>query len=360
MPGHHDTRPPGASHSTGATGAPTASGAASSGPLTLQRVGILGLGSYVPPKKLTNSDLEKMVDTSDEWIRQRTGIQERRILEKSESCSDLAIRAAQAALADAKCDPLELDLIIVGTVTGDYPFPATATLVQAALGAWNAAAFDLSAACPGFIYAASVGTQFIASRRYRRVLAIGAEALTKILDFTDRSTCVIFGDAAGAALLAPFDDCRRGEILDVDLYSRGGQPELLYLPGGGSKNPTSGETVDKHMHYLRMSGRDVYRVAVETMGDMVRKAIQKYGKDEVALVVPHQMNRRIIESVIDRLSLDPARVMVNIEQYGNTSAASVPVAFREAVDRGLAVPGKIVLLCAVGAGFTWGSITLRW
>jgi 3-oxoacyl-[acyl-carrier-protein] synthase-3 len=301
-----------------------------------------------------------MVDTSDEWIRQRTGIVERRLLTEDQATSDLAIAAAKAALADARCDPKELDLVILGTVTGDFPFPATATLVQAALGADNAAAFDVSAACPGFVFAASVGSQFLATGRCRRVLAIGAEALSRIVDFTDRSTCVIFGDAAGAVVLAPLEDAGRGEILDFHLGSRGGVPELLYMPGGGSRAPATHETVDRKLHSIRMAGREVYRFAVESMVSMVRAAIEKHGKDEIRLVIPHQMNRRIIESVIDRLALDPARVYVNIEKYGNTSAASVPVALREAIDLGMTVKGKIAVLCAVGAGFTWGSMTLRW
>ncbi len=329
-------------------------------PRGIERVGVLGVGGYVPSRKLTNQDLEKMVDTSDEWIRQRTGIVERRIMEDSEACSDLAIRAARAALEDAKCAPEEIDLIIVGTVTGDFPFPATATLVQAALGCTRAAAFDVGAACPGFIYAATIGTQFIATGKFRRVLVIGAEALSRILDYTDRSTCVIFGDAAGAVVLAPFEVTKRREIVDCAIHARGGEPELLYLPAGGSRSPASHETVDKRQHFLRMAGRDVYRFAVESMVDMVRRAIERHGKDEIGLVIPHQMNRRIIESVIERLSLDPARVVVNIDRYGNTSSASVPVALSEAAAASRPEPGKIVLLCAVGAGLTWGSITIRW
>jgi 3-oxoacyl-[acyl-carrier-protein] synthase-3 len=314
----------------------------------------------MPEDVLSNADLEKIVDTSDEWIRQRTGIMSRRIVSKSEACSHLAVRAARAALADAKCDASELDLIILGTVTGDYIFPAAATLVQAALGATNAAAFDVSAACPGFIYAAAVGSQFIATGKCRRVLVIGAETLSRIVDYTDRSTCVIFGDGAGAAVLAPFDDSRKAEMLEFSLFSKGGEPHLLYMPAGGSKLPSSHETIDGKQHCIRMAGREVYRFAVESMVTMVRRVVEKYGKEEVALVVPHQMNRRIIESVIERLDLDPKRVFINIEKYGNTSAASVPVALAEAAQAGMPVPGKIVILCAVGAGFTWGSIVLRW
>ena len=325
-----------------------------------RRVGVLGVGSYVPSKRLTNQDLEAMVDTTDAWIQQRTGIVERRVLEAGEACSDLAIRAARAALENAKLDPKELDLIVVGTVTGDHAFPATASLVQAAIGAWNAAGFDVGAACPGFIYAASIGTQFIATGRYRRVLCIGAEALTRVTDFKDRSTCVIFGDGGGAVVLAPFEDAKRGEVMEVNLAMRGGNPQLLWLPAGGSRTPASHETVENRQHYLRMAGREVYRVAVETMVGMVRDAIQKYGKDEIALVIPHQMNRRILESIIERLELDPSRVLINIEKYGNTSAASVPVALDEAMRAGRLVSGKYVVLCAVGAGFNWGSIVLRW
>ena len=326
----------------------------------IRRVGILGLGCYVPERVLSNSDLEKMVDTSDEWIRQRTGIVERRIVAEEDACSDLATRAAEAALRDAKCHAKDLDLIIVGTVSGDYVFPQTASLIQARLGAWKAAAFDVGAACPGFIYAASVGSQFIATGRYQRVLVIGVEVLSRMVDYTDRGTCVLFGDAAGAAILAPHEETKRGEFLDVALYTKGGQPELLWYPAGGSRNPTSKATIDARQHSIRMAGREVYRVAVEAMVSMVRDAIDKYGKDEIGLVIPHQMNRRILESVIDRLKLDPSRVFINIEKYGNTSAASVPVALVEAVSGGRAVPGKLVVLCAVGAGFTWGSIVLRW
>lgn len=324
------------------------------------RVGFLGFGSAVPGTILSNQELERMVDTSDEWIRQRTGIVERRILDRSKACSDIATEAARRALADAKCDPSELDLIIIGTVTGDHVFPATATIVQSNLGAWNAAAFDISAACPGFIYAASVGSQFIATGKYRRVLVIGSEVLSRLLDFTDRGTCVIFGDAAGAAVLAPYEDTKRAEILDFSLFAKGGDPQLLYMPAGGSRKPATSETVAAREHHIRMAGREVYRFAVESMVAMVKRVVDQYGKDEVALVIPHQMNRRIIESVIERVALDPARVFINIEKYGNTSAASVPVALDEAVRAGLPVKGKIVMLCAVGAGFTWGSIVMRW
>ncbi|MFN0205389.1 MAG: beta-ketoacyl-ACP synthase III [Planctomycetota bacterium] len=329
-------------------------------PMEIRKVGILGVGGFVPDRVLTNRELEKMVDTTDEWIQQRTGIVERRLVADGEACSHVATRAARAALENAKCDPLEIDLIIVGTVSGDHVFPSTATLVQANLGAWNAGAFDMSAACPGFIYAASVGAQFIATGRYRRVLVIGAEVLSRLLDFKDRSTCVIFGDAAGAAVLAPFDDTKRAEIIDFSLHAKGGQPELLYMHAGGSKFPASHETVEARQHYIRMAGREVYRFAVESMVAMVRRTVEQYGKEELALVIPHQMNRRIIESIIERVNLDPARVFINIEKYGNTSAASVPVALAEAVNQGRPVPGKLVMLCAVGAGFTWGSIVIRW
>jgi 3-oxoacyl-[acyl-carrier-protein] synthase-3 len=285
---------------------------------------------------------------------------ERRIVAEDDACSDLATRAAEAALRDAKCAASDLDLIVVGTVSGDYVFPATASLIQARLGAWKAAAFDVSAACPGFIYAASIASQFIATGRYRRVLAIGVEVLSRMVDYTDRGTCVLFGDAAGATILAPLEDAKRGEFVETSLYTKGGQPELLWYPGGGSRYPTSKATVEARQHCIRMAGREVYRVAVEAMVSMVRDAVEKYGKENIGLVIPHQMNRRILESVIDRLGLDPKRVFINIEKYGNTSAASVPVALVEAVQEGRAVPGKLVVLCAVGAGFTWGSIVLRW
>ncbi|MBI3817758.1 MAG: ketoacyl-ACP synthase III [Planctomycetes bacterium] len=323
-------------------------------------VGILGLGACMPDKVVTNHDMEKIVETSDDWIRQRTGIEQRRIALPTEACSDIAGRAAERALANANCNASELDLIIVGTVSGDHPFPATATLIQARLGAWNAAAFDISAACPGFIYATSIGSQFIATGKYRRVLVIGAEILSRLLDFKDRTTCVIFGDGAGAAVLAPFEETKKAEIVEFDLYSKGGDPQLLWMPAGGSRLPATHETVEERKHYIKMAGREVYRFAVESMVAMVRKAVDKYGKDEIALVIPHQMNRRIIESIIERVELDPARVFINIEKYGNTSAASVPVALAEAVAQGRAVPGKLVMLCAVGAGFTWGSIVIRW
>lgn len=323
-------------------------------------MGLLGVGAALPDQVVTNADLEKIVDTSDAWIRQRTGIEERRIVREGESCSDLALRAAQAALADAHCDPKELDLIILGTVTGDFVFPATATLLQGRLGAVNAAAFDISAACPGFIFAATIGTQFIATGRYRRILVIGAEALSRILDFQDRATCVIFGDGAGAAILAPFEEAQRGEIVECNLYTRGGQPELLYAPAGGSRLPASHATVDARDHYIHMAGREVYRVAIDAMTQMVSGAFDRFGRENVCLVVPHQMNRRILESVIERLHIDPSRVVINIEKYGNTSAASVPVALQEAIQQEKLVKGKYALLCAVGAGFTWGSIVLRW
>lgn len=326
----------------------------------MRKVGLLGLGACLPDRVLTNTELESMVDTSDEWIQQRTGILERRIIDSKEACSDIATRAAQRALDDAKCSASELDLIIVGTVSGDYTFPSTATLLQARLGAWNAAAFDISAACPGFIYATSIGSQFIATGKYRRVLVVGAEVLSRLLDFTDRSTCVIFGDAAGAAILAPIEEAKRAEILDFSLFAKGGDPQLLWMPAGGSRTPATPASVDGRQHYIRMAGREVYRFAVESMVAMVKRVVDQYGREELALVVPHQMNKRIIESIIERVELDPTRVFVNIEKYGNTSAASVPVALAEAAAQGRVVPGKLVLLCAVGAGFTWGSIVLRW
>ncbi len=329
-------------------------------PEPLRPVGIAGLGAAAGEDLLTNNDLEKMVDTSDEWIKTRTGIGARHITRPETATSDLAYQAAVEGLADAGLTGADLDLIIVCTVTPDMPFPSTACLLQARLGATRAAAFDIEAACSGFIYGLAVGGQFVASRTYDTVLVIGAETLTKITDYTDRATCVLFGDGAGAAVLRPVGE---GEgILSTVLGADGSGGELLMQPAGGSRLPASHETVDKRLHYIHMSGSDVFKFAVKVMGEAADAAIERAGlsREDVDFLVPHQANRRIIDAAARRLGLPADKVIVNIGEFGNMSSASIPVALHEAVRSGRIKRGDVVVLVAFGAGLTWGSTALRW
>ncbi len=321
-----------------------------------RKVGIASLGAFVPPNILTNADLEKMVDTSDEWILERTGIRERRIVEKGTATSDLAVRAARQCLENAGVEPQDVDLIIVASASPDYTFPATACIVQNAIGAVKASAFDMEIGCCGFIYAMVTGAQFVASGAFQKVLVIGAEILSRIVDWTDRNTCCLFGDGAGAALLTPVEDGRG--ILCFDLGSMGESASALTLPAGGSKNPASLETIEKGMHYIHMDGRAVFKFAVTIMDKSVRTLLRKCGKnvEDVKLLVPHQANIRIIKSACQRLGITPDQVMVNIDKYGNTSSASVPIALWEAVEKGRVQKGDFVILVAFGAGLSWGSI----
>jgi 3-oxoacyl-[acyl-carrier-protein] synthase-3 len=328
--------------------------------MSLRPVGITGIGMAVPERVLTNADLERMVETSDEWIRTRTGIRERRIAAPHEATSDYAVRAGRAALAMAGVDPGEVDLIIVGTVTPDMPFPATACLVQDALGCHRAAAFDLSAACPGWIYGLVMAQQAIATGLYQCALVIGAETLSKVVDWEDRATCVLFGDGAGAAVLQPVS-AGRG-ILASLLGSEGAGAVHLCLPGGGSRHPASSETVAQRLHYVRMNGQEVYKFAVRVMNEATEQVLQKAGLtlDDLDLLVPHQANIRIIEGAIKRLGIDPERVVVNLDRYGNTSSASIPIALCEALAEGRLREGDTVVMVSFGAGLVWGAVALRW
>jgi len=321
---------------------------------------IVSLGAYAPKRILTNKDLERLIETSDEWIVQRTGIRERHIAEEGEATSDLAVRAAQQALERAGVEPDEVDFIVVGTTTGDMAFPTTANLVQHRLGCRTAGSVDVYAACSGSIYSLSIGSQYIQTGKYRTVLCIGAETLSKVTDFTDRGTCILLADAAGAAVLRPATGAFG--ILDTDLYSDGQYWELLYQPGGGSRHPTTHETVDKRMHYAKMKGNEVFKVAVRMFVDSVGRILERNGvtASDIDLFIPHQANLRIIEAAAKRVGLPMERVFVNIDRYGNTGAASVYVALEEAWSMGRIKPGDLVLLAAFGGGFTWGAALIRW
>jgi 3-oxoacyl-[acyl-carrier-protein] synthase-3 len=307
----------------------------------MKRAKILSIGSDVPKRVLTNAELTRMVETSDEWIVQRSGIRERHIVEDGEVTSDLAVRAAQQALDRADLVPEDLDFIVVGTTSPDMPFPATANFVQHKLGASRAGSMDLFAACTGSIYSLSVGTQYIETGKYRTVLCIGAETLSRITDFTDRGTCILLADAAGAVILRAADD--ESGVIDTDLYSDGRYWELLYQPAGGSKQPASHETVKARLHYVKMKGNEVFKVAAD-----------------VDLFVPHQANLRIIEAAARRLHMPMDKVIVNVDRYGNTGAASVYVALEEAWAQGRVKRGDLLLLAAFGGGFTWGAALVRW
>ena len=316
----------------------------------MTRARITGVGAYAPKRILTNADLEKMVDTNDEWIVQRSGIRERHIADDSEATSDLAVRAAQQALERANLLPEDVEFISVGTTTPDMIFPTTANVVQHRLGCRRA----------GSIYSLSIGAQFIQTGKYKRVLCIGAETLSKITDFTDRGTCVLLADAAGAAVLEPSED-ERG-IIDFDLYSDGQYWELLYMPAGGSRHPTTRETVDARMHYAKMKGNEVFKVAVRLFVDCAERILERNGftADDVSLFIPHQANLRIIEAAAKRVNLPMDRVFVNVDRYGNTGAASVYVALEEAVAAGRLKRGDLVLIVAFGGGFAWGAALMRW
>jgi 3-oxoacyl-[acyl-carrier-protein] synthase-3 len=325
----------------------------------MHRVGIIGVGDYLPEKILTNSDLEKMVDTSDEWITTRTGIKERRLVAKGEATSDLAYHAAKQALKDAKLKPLELDLIIVATITPDMQFPSTASFVQAKLGAKNAFCFDISAACAGFIYGVVVAQQFIARGAVRNAVVIGAETLSSVTDWQDRSTCVLFGDGAGAAVLA---EVPTGGILSNYLGTDGTKAGLLMIPGGGSRNPASHQTIDKRLHYIKMEGNELFKWAVKSMMEAAQVAIKRAGLEpkDIDLVIPHQANARIIMAMAKRIGLAEDKIYLNIERYGNMSSASLAIALCEAVQEGRVRKGDHILLDAFGAGLVWGACVIQW
>ncbi|ADQ14537.1 beta-ketoacyl-ACP synthase III [Halanaerobium hydrogeniformans] len=325
----------------------------------MRKATITGLGKYLPEKVMTNKDLEKIVDTDDGWIKARTGIEERRIAADDETASDLGVKAAEEALKKAGIKAEELDLIIVATITPDMPFPATACLIQDRIGASNAGAFDLEAACSGFVYGISVASSFIESGMYDNIMVIGTEVLSKIINWEDRGTCILFGDGAGAAVLQPTD---KGGILASDLGSDGSGGDTLYMPGGGSLKPATHETVDNKEHYLYMEGNQVFKFAVKIMSKASLKVLKKAGlsTDDVDLLIPHQANTRIIASSTKRLKLKPEQVFVNLDKYGNTSAASVPIALAEAEEQGLIKNGDTIVLVAFGGGLTWASTVLEW
>jgi 3-oxoacyl-[acyl-carrier-protein] synthase III len=320
---------------------------------------ITGVAGCVPPKILTNADLEKMVATNDEWIRTRTGIRERHIVEKGTPTSHLAVEAAKILLTQTKTDPAEIDLIVLATVTPDMMFPATACLVQDRLGAKNAWGFDLSAACAGFAYALTVGSQFAAGA-HKKVLVIGSDTMSSIIDYKDRGTAILFGDGAGAVLLEPAAEDEG--ILDFHHDVDGSGGNFLYMPGGGSLNPSTHETVDKNMHVVHQEGSQVFKYAVRRMAELAVNLLERNGfkSDDLALVVPHQANLRIIRAMQERLGIDDSKVMVNIDRYGNTTAGTIPLGLRDAVAQGRLRKGDLVLLVAVGAGYTTGGVLMRW
>jgi 3-oxoacyl-[acyl-carrier-protein] synthase-3 len=321
---------------------------------------ITGVAGYVPPKVVSNADMEKIVETNDEWIRTRTGIRERRKVSHGMASSHMATEAAKALLAQTKTDPNEIELIVLASVTPDMFFPATACLVQDRIGAKKAWGFDLSAACSGFSYALTVGAQFVASGAHKKVMVIGSDTMTSILDYTDRATCILFGDGAGAVLLE-----RAGPhegILDFEHDVDGSGGHFLYMPGGGSLHPASEKTIEKRMHFVHQEGSQVFKYAVRRMAEMAEYLLEKNGftKDDLALLVPHQANLRIIRATQERLGIDDSKVVVNIDRYGNTTAATVPLGLQDAIEQGRLRKGDLVLIVTVGAGYTTGAVLLRW
>ena len=320
---------------------------------------MIGLGMYAPPKTLTNDELEKMVDTSDSWITERTGIKLRRIAEPRTACSDLCLEASKRALADAGISPSEIDIIVVGTCTPDMPLPSTACFLQMKLGAGRAYALDLNAACSGFLYSLSAADAMIRAGRGKKALVVGGEILSTVTDYTDRNTCILFGDGAGAVVLS---ECPDGEgVLSCHLHSDGNLWELIYAPGGGTVHPYGPEVAENRMHAIRMAGNETFKQAVTKMVEVSLEALQHNRVDisDVALFLPHQANMRIINAVGKRLGISEDRVFVNLERYGNTSAASVPIALAEAREQGRFAKGDLLLLASFGAGLTWGSALVR-
>ncbi|MGH9690894.1 MAG: beta-ketoacyl-ACP synthase III [Candidatus Acidiferrales bacterium] len=322
---------------------------------------ITGVAGFVPPRTVTNSDIEKLVDTNDEWIRTRTGIRERHYAEPGVAASHLGAEAARKLLASKGVSADEIELIVVATVTPDMFFPATACLIQDRLGASHAWGFDLSAACSGFIYALTTGAQFVGAGTHKKVLVIGTDVMTSILDFKDRATCVLFGDGAGAVLVEPASSETEGIVDFVhDVDGSGGCN--LYMPAGGSLHPASCETVEKRMHYVHQEGQQVFKYAVRRMADLACQLLERNGLSsrDLALVVPHQANLRIIRAMQERLGVDDSKVLVNIDRFGNTTAATIPLGLMDAVGQGRLRKGDLVLLIAVGAGYTTGAVLLRW
>ena len=321
---------------------------------------IIATGSYLPERVMANADLEGMVDTSDEWITERTGIRERRIAAEDQAASDLAYEASLKALARAGLGADSIDLIIVATITGDMPFPSTACFLQSKLDAVNAAGFDVNAACSGFLYALYVADSFIRAGIHKRILVVGTEVLSRITDWEDRTTCVIFGDGAGAVIVEATDEDRG--IRSMHIHSDGRMWELINLPGGGSRHPVSPDSMGNRLHYLKMKGNETFKVAVRTLEDLAAKTLQENGLDasSLSLLVPHQANLRIIQATADRLKLPMDKVVVNLDKYGNTSAASIPIALDEALASGRIKDGDHILLEAFGGGLTWASALIKW
>ena len=321
---------------------------------------ILGTGSELPNKIITNEDLERLVETSDEWITVRTGIKERRVLEEGKGNADMAYQAALRALEDADMEAKDLDAIVMGTVTADYVFPSSACVLEDMLGARKAFSFDVNAACSGFLNALAVSDSFIRTGLISNALVVGSDALSRLLNWEDRTTCILFGDAAGAVILGASENSNKG-ILSTRLRTDGSHVKTLYVPAGGSRNPTNPETVQNNEHTIMMNGKEVFKIAVRSMEEISRQALKEAGVtiDQVSLVIPHQANRRIIEALADRLGVPIEKVMINLDKYGNTSAASVPVALDEARRTGRIKAGDVVLLNAFGAGFAWGAAVVR-
>ena len=325
-----------------------------------QRASITGIGSYLPNKVLTNYDLEKMVDTSNDWIIQRTGIKERRIVENGVTTSDLATQASLRAMEDAGVSPKDLDMIITSTITPDHIFPSTSCYIQQKIGATRACAFDILAACAGFIYAMSIGQSFINSGAMKTVLVVGAECLSKITDYTDRATCVLFGDGAGAVIIQR--DPVKHEILSSSLAADGSEADVLIMPGGGARNPASLESIQQRLHYIQFRGKEVFKLAINNITNLIMETTRENGLtlEDIDLIIPHQSNLRIIEATMEKLGLPMEKAFVNIDKYGNTSSASVPIAIDEARKDGRLHKGDIVMLVAFGGGLTWGSSLIRW
>ena len=327
-----------------------------------RRAKITALGTYVPPRVLTNKDLEKMVDTTDQWILDRTGIRERHLVDKGVAASDLAVEAVKNLLKSHPFDLQEVDLIIVGTVTPDMMYPSTACLVQNKLGIQRTWGFDVSAGCSGFVYSLNTGVQFIESGRYKKVLVIGSDVNSSMTDFTDRAVCIIFGDGAGAVLLEPTEEGEDAGILAMEAQVEGMGGQYLYMPGGGSLNPATHETVDQKMHYIHQDGQQVFKYAVKKMSEMTERVLTKNGMTgaDVDCFIAHQANMRIIHATADRLKMPMEKVVINIDRYGNTTAGTIPLAMQTAITEGKLKKGDMVLLAAVGAGFTSGATLLRW
>lgn len=321
---------------------------------------ITALGTHVPPRVLTNADFERMVETTDEWILTRTGIRERHVVDKGVATSDLAVEAAKCALSQRGIDASEIEAVVVATVTPDMFFPSTACLVQHKLGMKGAWGFDLSAACSAFVYALQTGAQFVCTGAHKKVLVIGSDTMSSILDYTDRATCILFGDGAGAVILEPAQD---GEgIIDFQHEIDGSGACALYMPGGGSLHPSSHETVDKKMHFVHQDGQAVFKYAVRKMGEACEKLLARNGvkASDIDCFIPHQANQRIIQATADRVGLKPETVIINIDRYGNTTAGTIPLAMQTAREDGRLKKGDLVLLASVGAGFTIGATLLRW